>query len=235
MIVSARSTSLKVLILQHEAATPAGHLEEWLEQRRAAVDVCRLDERADMPEPRDFDLVVSLGSELAAYDDRTPYVPLEAEILRAAFGSDIPVLGLCFGGQLLARALGGTALRNDRSEIGWMSLRTVDPDLVPEGPWFEWHHDRFSVPSKGTLIAENEAGPQAFVIGRSLGLQFHPEVTPEIVEGWIGMSRDELDRHGVDADRLLEETRRQAPRSRLRAMTLFDRFLTHVAGVKTHT
>ncbi len=72
-------------------------------------------------------------------------------------------------------------------------------------------------------------GPQAFSIGRSLGVQFHPEVTPEIMDAWVLAYRHELDEHGVDPDRLLEETHERSESARTTSLNLFDRFLERVA------
>jgi hypothetical protein len=104
---------------------------------------------------------------------------------------------------------------------------------VPEGPWFQWHFDSFTVPPGATAIAESDVGPQAFVAGRSLGLQFHPEVTTEIMDDWVREYRHELDGDGVDPDSLLEETNRRATESRRMAWQLFERFLTDVAGLRS--
>ena len=155
--------------------------------------------------------------------------------MRRAVDEDVPVLGLCFGGQMLARVLGADVYRSDQSEIGWLPVRTADPDLVPDGPWFQWHFDAFTAPPGATVVAETDVGPQAFVAGRSLGLQFHPEVTTEIMDDWVRVYRHELDGDGVDPDALLEETYRRADESRGNAMQLFDRFLRDVARLRPAT
>jgi hypothetical protein len=100
---------------------------------------------------------------------------------------------------------------------------------VPEGPWFQWHFDTFAAPPGANVIAESDAGPQAFVAGRSLGLQFHPEVTPRIMDDWVRVYRHELDAEGVDPDALLEETKRRANESRRMSLQLLERFLDTVA------
>jgi hypothetical protein len=112
-----------------------------------------------------------------------------------------------------------------------LPVRTNDPELVPEGPWFQWHFDSFTLPPGAKLIAETDGGPQAYIIGRSLGLQFHPEVTPEIMEAWVAAYRHELDAEGVDPDALLEETRRRAATARTNAQRLLNRYLEDVARV----
>jgi hypothetical protein len=134
---------------------------------------------------------------------------------------------------MLARVLGGEVFRSSDSEIGWLPVKSRDPELVPEGPWFQWHFDSFTLPPGATLVAESDVGPQAFVAGRSLGLQFHPEVTTEIMADWVREYRHELDADGVPPDALLEETKRRATESRRMALQLFDRFLDAVAGLGT--
>src|SRR5258708_36396584 len=222
----------KVLILQHEQPTPPGCLLEWLEEQSGEVAVHRIDLHEKAQDPRDYDFIASLVSEFAAFDDSKPFIPREAELLRVATKADVPVLGLCFGGQLLARVLGGKSFRSEPSEIGWLPVRTEDPDLVSEGPWFNWHFDSFTLPPGAKLIAETDVGPQAYVIGRSLGLQFHPEVTTEVMEDWVKAYRHELDGDGVDPDALLDETYRLAPAARQRSERLFDRFLSTIAKVR---
>ena len=221
----------RVLILQHEDPTPPGHVTEWLASHDAETDIYRIDLGMRDVDPSAYDLIVSLGSEFAAFDDTKPFVPREAALLEDAVGRDVPVLGLCFGGQMLARVLGAAGYRGEISEIGWLPVRTEDPELVPEGPWFQWHFDTFPLPEGATLIADSDAGPQAFVAGRSLGLQFHPEVTTDIMDEWVRVYRHELDGDGVDPDALLEETHRIAQQSRANAMRLFERFWTNVARI----
>jgi GMP synthase-like glutamine amidotransferase len=220
---------LRVLILQHEEPTPPGYVTDWLAEHDASVDIFRIDEDDREIDPTGYDLIVSLGSEFAAFDDTKPFVPREARLLRRATDADVPVLGLCFGGQMLARALGGEVFRSTQSEIGWLPVESQDPDLIPGGPWFQWHFDSFTLPPEAAIVAESAVGPQAFVAGRSLGLQFHPEVTTQIMGDWVRAYRHELDADGVDPDALLEETKQRATESRRMAWQLFERFLRDVA------
>lgn len=224
---------LKALIIQHEEPTPPGLLGEWLQQQKADIEILRIDLEEKVPDAREYQLIASLGSEFAAFDDSVPFVRREADLIRQAAVQDVPVLGLCFGGQLMARALGGKSFRSERSEIGWLPVRTKDPGLIPEGPWFQWHFDSFTLPPGARLLADTEVGPQAYVIGRSLGLQFHPEVTPAIMDSWVRAYRHELDGDGVDPDALLEETNRRAPAVRRTTFRLFDHFLEKVARAGT--
>jgi GMP synthase-like glutamine amidotransferase len=224
---------LRVLIIQHEDPTPPGLVTEWLDEHEADAERFRIDLEDREVDPTRYDLIVSLGSEFAAFDDSRSFVPREARLMGRAVEADVPVLGLCFGGQMLARVLGGEVYRGPESEIGWLPVRTRDPELVPEGPWFQWHFDTFTTPPGASLIAESDLGPQAFVAGRSLGLQFHPEVTPEIMDDWVRAYRHELDDEGVDPDALLEETEQRAKESRRTSWQLFDRYLDKVARLSS--
>ena len=223
---------IRALILQKEDPTPPGYVTEWLASLGADAETLRIDLEDRDVDPTAYDVVVSLGSEFAAFDDHKPFVRREARLMQRAVDRDVPVLGLCFGGQMLARVLGSQNYRSDDAEIGWLPVRTHDEDLVSEGPWFQWHFDVFTSPPGARVVAETDVGVQAFVAGRSLGLQFHPEVTTQIMDDWVREYRHELDAEGVDPDALLEETRRLAEKSRANAMRLFDRFLRDVARLE---
>jgi GMP synthase-like glutamine amidotransferase len=220
---------LRALVIQHEQPTPGGYVNQWLDERGADQDIYRIDLEAREVDPEDYSMIVSLGSEFAAFDDSVPWLAREQALLEDAALKDVPVLGICFGGQLLARALGGKSFRGERAEIGWLPVRSEDDSIVPQGPWFQWHFDTFTEPPGARLIADSPAGPQAFTIGRSLGVQFHPEVTPEIMDAWVATYRHELDQEGVDPDQLLEETYRRADYTRAAAWRLFGGFLHRVA------
>jgi GMP synthase-like glutamine amidotransferase len=112
-----------------------------------------------------------------------------------------------------------------------VNIDTREPWLVEAGPWMQWHYDTFTLPPGAVQLAASPVGPQAFTLGRSLGVQFHPEVTPEIVASWVHLGRDQLARAGLDPMRIMAETRRLADENRLRAWQLLDTFLDRVAGV----
>jgi len=222
---------MRALVIEHDPGVPAGLVEEWLSERGAELEVWRVASDSSDPDVRGYDLIVTLGSEVAAYDDTVAWVPREQGLLRDAFDADVPILGICFGSQSLARALGGRALRAERPEIGWMTIEAREGSMVPIGPWLQWHHDTFTPPVGASVLADSPAGPQAYTIGRSMGVQFHPEVTPEIVADWVAGARDELDRERVDADRMLADARALDAENRARAVALFDAFLDRVARI----
>jgi GMP synthase-like glutamine amidotransferase len=126
--------------------------------------------------------------------------------------------------------------RSERPEIGWHNVTSIpEATRVPgaetlAGQWFQWHYDRFSVPSGAIALADSPVSPQAFLAGRSLGLQFHPEVTSSIVAHWSrGAGADELNSAGIDPGQLLEETGSRIDEVRPRTERLVDWFLGNVA------
>ena len=152
--------------------------------------------------------------------------------MQDAVARDIPILGVCFGGQLLARSLGGTVGRAPKSEIGWTAIHSDDTSLVPSGPWFQFHYDSWSVPEGAREIARNSAASQAFSYGRTLAVQFHPELTADTLEGWLDEGgRKQVLGDGQDPDALLAHTRAEESAAGLRTITLLDAFLERVAGL----
>lgn len=136
------------------------------------------------PDPGDYDLLIIMGSPESAYDDTVPWLAPELAFTGAAVDRGLAVLGVCFGGQLLARYLGGTVRPAVRAEYGFTNVASDDAELVPGGPWMQFHSDSF-VPPAGTEIARNGAGSQAFASGKVLGVQFHPEITVDTFDSWF--------------------------------------------------
>ncbi|MQA07752.1 MAG: hypothetical protein GEU98_04200 [Pseudonocardiaceae bacterium] len=220
----------RVLFVQHQDDCPPGYVGERLEQRGARVEVVRAQD-ARLPDPREFELIVPLGSDDSAYDESVPYLRREWELLDGAVTAGVPVFGICFGAQLLSRVLGGQVYRApDGPEIGWLTVHTTDPEFVEPGPWLVWHLDVMGTPPGGVEIASTAVGTQAFVHGQHVGTQFHPEATPASAEVWARHYHDALGEVGVDHDGLLAETRALRDDARRRAHTLTDRVLARRAG-----
>jgi GMP synthase-like glutamine amidotransferase len=187
----------------------------------------------DFPNFSEFDLIVPMGAPWGAYEDQRigNWLLPELEKLTKAHNDGIPILGICFGGQLMARALGGSVERSPKAELGWYEIETDDKTLIPTGPWFEYHWDRWTVPKGGIEIARSEIASQAFVMGRTLGVQFHPEIDPTVLEEWLGMKGGcaEVESVGVNVDQLRRETKEIQAASDKRAFELVDTFLRRVA------
>lgn len=190
----------------------------------------------DFPDPARFDVIVPLGSRWAVYDKRLPWVDAEIDMVRRALDAGVGVLGVCFGGQLLSRALGGAVTRCATPEIGWREVRSDDHALVPPGPWFQWHFDTFTVPPDAQRIADNDCAVQAFAQGRALGLQFHPEVDEHLVARWIAEDHDgDIARLGLDAETLRARTAVEAGDAARRLRVLVRGFLRLLEGDQHRT
>ena len=204
------------LILSHGDLGPAALLAEWLDERGRPYAVHDISSGA-VPALGDAPFVASLGSEESANDASLAWVAGELELLREAVAAEVPVLGLCFGGQALSLALGGQVSRAASPQVGWFEL---SGEVAP-GPWFHWHYEQLEVPPGAHELARSPVGPAAFRKGPHVGVQFHPEVTPEVVAGWA-RSTEELAKLGIDPAALVEETRERAAQARPHAFELFD-------------
>lgn len=207
------------ILLQHGELGPPALLGEWLEERGIPFEVHETWRRP-LPDLRDFRFVASLGSVHSVLDSEPAWVPAEVAAVREAVGDDVPVLGLCFGGQVLSSALGGGVDRLPRTEIGWIGVEPAT-DEIPEGPWLQWHDDVLRIPPGAAALARSPAGPAAFRHGRSLGVQFHPEATPEVVASWAA-NDPALERRGVTPEQLVEQSARHGAYARQAAFALFD-------------
>jgi GMP synthase-like glutamine amidotransferase len=208
----------KGLILSHGDDGPAGLLGEWLAEHGCPYEVHDVSQ-APLPALGEYAFVASLGSVHSATDTDPAWVAEEIELLRKAIAAEVPVLGLCFGGQALSIALGGEVAPAAKPQIGWFEL-SEPAEGVPSGPWFHWHYEQLSVPPGATALAHSEAGPAAFRHGPHVGLQFHPEVTLEVIASW-SRSEAELAKLGISPATLREESERRAPLARRHAWELF--------------
>jgi GMP synthase (glutamine-hydrolysing) len=218
----------RVLILQHERSS-IGSVPEWVAARGFEPVILMADEEWSPPDPAAFDFLVSMGSASSSFDEAVPWLARELALLDDALAADTPILGICFGSQALARALGGVTRRAVREEIGWLEVETAAPELIPPGPWLFWHEDSFEAPPGAELLAHTEVGHAAFRHDRHLALQFHPEATPAAMEEWLADFSEELDPADVAELRRGMETEAEAIVAR--AWSLYDWFLDH-AGVE---
>lgn len=223
---------MRAIVIANHADADGGLVVDRFVELGWDFDLWSRDEAPGWPNlPTEVSLVVSLGSDWSVYrDDIAAHVAAEANLLRTAHQRGTPIFGICFGGQMLAHALGGRVERAAAPEVGWYSIN-ANPEIEPiigRNVWFQWHYDRFLPPAATRVLAMGDQGVQAFTVGRSLGLQFHPEVTPAIVARWSsGAGAEELARVGVDPEVLLEETRSHEHVSRGAAYRLVDWFVTH--------
>jgi len=179
-------------IIQNDPEVPPGNIIEFLTSPYAVHHPYR-GER--LPEPEQVSALIVMGGAMGANDDRNhPFLQAVKQLIRQVVAAEIPYLGICLGGQLLAAALGGTVVSGRWQELGLLAVNlTVEgkADQLFRGvgeqfSTFQWHHDSFDLPPGGILLASSTACPhQAFRVGDSAwGFQFHPEVSGEIIRAW---------------------------------------------------
>lgn len=225
---------LRVLFLQHDPGSRPGLVGDALAARGATIDGLQMaasiheaDWHGEFPPVGAHDLVVSLGAIWSVYDTETlgSWVARELAWLRAVDEASVPVLGICFGGQALAMAHGGKVAPMGRPDIGFAPIESSDPDRVPEGPWMQWHSDHFLPPDDAEVLATADVGVQAFTLRRNLGLQFHPEVTDDIVADWVAMAGPRAHEAARSAGTTVDEVLAAARAERDRARRDIDRML----------
>lgn len=186
---------MRVAIVENTRITHHGQVGVALHERAALIDQYRPWSGQPLPRTVDADALVVFGGEQSATDDHThPYLPALAELMAAYTAMDRPVLGICLGSQLLARAYGSENHLGVAPEFGWVEVSLTeagqaDPVLsqVPRTfPIFQWHSDTFTLPPGAVHLAESPvARHQAFRIGRATyGTQFHFEASRSVVRDW---------------------------------------------------
>jgi len=199
---------MNFLVLQHLRIEPTAMIGELIEHAGHSIEVVRMDRDEPVPQSLSgFDGVIAMGGSMSANDVHIPFIADEIQLLQKAIAVDLPVLGLCLGAQLLARAAGAEIITSPVRELGWCPVQRAegsvadslfralnDGDLMV----FQWHGETFTLPDAATLVATHPDVPhQAFRIGSSqYGLQFHIEVDQAIIKSWIEAGASERESLG---------------------------------------
>jgi GMP synthase-like glutamine amidotransferase len=214
---------MRVVVVGHHEEDSAGFIGEAFRARGAELSMHLFPKDGPLPDLDGVDHVIVLGAIWSVYDESPDRAWIADELawLRQADQAGVPVLGICFGAQALAAAFGGRVEAAPRKEVGWRLVDSYDPGLIPPGPWLEFHGDRCLPPREARVLARNDVGVQAFVVGRHLAVQFHPEPDGELLRLWLEVGgREEAEQAGTDPDRFLAETYAEEPAARERADTL---------------
>lgn len=186
---------MRVLVTQHHPDEGPGRLGRFLEEQGARLQVVHLYRGQGLPPDLEgLGAVISMGGPMNVYQEKEhPWITAELELLARAARAGLPVLGICLGAQLLARALGAQVVAAPVVEIGWGRVcltpaAASDPlwrGVAPELEVVQWHQDMFQIPPGARLTARGRDCPhQAFSRGRAFGLQFHLEATLEMLRHW---------------------------------------------------
>ena len=190
-----------VAVFRHTHTEGPGYFATYLQNKNIPLELIKIDEGAALPsDPERYSGLVLMGGPMSVNDD-LPWIAPELALIRAAVQRDVPVLGHCLGGQLIAKALGAAVTSTPVKEIGWGEVSIVDHPLARI--WFEstlasftafhWHGETFAIPEGATRILESAHCPnQAYVMGKHLGMQCHVEMTRDMIETWCAVGQDEI-------------------------------------------
>jgi GMP synthase-like glutamine amidotransferase len=239
----------KVLVIQNAPNEGLGTIVRALRRFGLEADYIRPFTNERVPRGVDgYPAVIILGGPMGVYEeDRYPFITDELRLVERAFKSGQQVLGICLGAQVLARAAGARVYKGRAKEIGWFTV-----SLTPEGERdrvffglprelmvFHWHGDTFEIPRVGKNLASSELFPnQILRVGkRAYGIQFHLEITEEMIREWIEESEEELrtlKREGgpgvmdpgvMDPEEIIRETQRSIGPLHRYGEAVFSRFL----------
>ena len=192
---------MRAHFLQHVAFEGLGSIESWLKAAGYEITNTRFFESAALPDLKKIDLLVVMGGPMSVNDESIfPWLVSEKKYILEAINSGTPVLGICLGAQLIARAIGASVYRNSVKEIGWFPIQGISSNdtslfsFPPSMTVFHWHGETFDLPSGASRLAKSDGCEnQAFQFGKSvIGLQFHLETTLEAAQELVSHCRDEL-------------------------------------------
>ena len=236
------SSDLRALLISHEEEAAPAIIGQMLAARGVRIErhvVLPPDGsvNTEFPDLDSYDLVVAFGSFHNAYDPRAAdWVGAEVELIQQTMATETPYLGICFGGQLLSMAVGGSVelAPEANQEVGVVQIKARTPDFpVPSGPWFAWHEDRIRLPEDPRIevLADNENAVQAFRCGSAVGLQFHPEVDRALVADWLRIGEHHLPAHWT-SQRLLEVWAEAEPEAHRNCELLVDWVIEDLVGAQ---
>ena len=231
-----------VAIFRHSPTEGPGYFADYLDARAIPWMLVRVDAGEPIPtDPRAFAGLTLMGGPMSVNDD-LPWIPQVLSLIRRAVDADIPCLGHCLGGQLMAKALGGPVTRNPVKEIGWGMVQV--PDEPRARAWFgdtgeflsfHWHGETFAIPGGGTrILGSRYCANQAFVLGPHLGMQCHVEMTSDLIRAWCADWDSEVRRHASDSVQTPEQMEERID-DRIRelhavANRLYDRWTASLAS-----
>ncbi len=194
----------KALIITHVESEGPGTLGEFLISQDIDVQRVDLSQGGILPsDPMEYYAIITMGGPMSVHDgDRYPFLNDEIIFLRKAIDDNIPLLGICLGAQLIARACDAWVRKANKKELGWKNIFITEEgenDMLFQGiskviSVFQWHEDTFDIPQGATFLATGwDCENQAFRYGNAFGLQFHVEVTRGMLYQWFERS-PELDK-----------------------------------------
>ncbi len=225
-------------MFQNEKCEHLGVFSKILNENNISYQYIKLYEEEEIPNLNDYSAIIILGGPMNVYEERKyPFLKKENSSIKEALKINKPMLGICLGAQIIARAAGAKVYPAKRKEIGWFTLNLttggIENDvfrgLERQFTVFQWHGDTFDIPSGSIKLAKSNLFPnQAFSIGKTIyALQFHLEVTKKMILEWVNRYEDELVtlKEEVDPDEMLKSSEHHIQPLNNHAFLLFSNFL----------
>ncbi|MFD0986330.1 type 1 glutamine amidotransferase [Methyloligella solikamskensis] len=221
---------MKTLVLQNSELAGLGIFQEMMETTHA-LSVDTVDAQtvpfAEINSDQ-YDLVVTLGAPEGVYQKEHGWIAEQRDFVRKLLDEGKPLIGICFGGQIIASALGSDVRPMTRGLTrGWIE-NDVAVDETWKGPWYRWHKDMFDFPKGATVLAADTDIPQAFQYGNAVGLQFHPEVDEGIIESWVKSQSGDIESLDEEGALFLADSKAGVGHARERTEALLDNLLKRV-------
>lgn len=186
-----------ILVIKHIAIEGPGIIADFFQDHKWQIKIVELQEGDWLPNKfSDIEAIIVLGGPMnVGEEDKYPFLKNEDAFIRQALKEEVPLLGICLGAQLLAKAAGAAVTKAREKELGWCQVALTDSgaqeplfkNIAKSFDVFQWHEDTFDLPDSATLLASSSVCPnQAFKLGKNAyGLQFHIEVTSVMVQSWV--------------------------------------------------
>lgn len=213
---------MKALVIENFPQGPVGLFGEYLQRRHGAV-LEVIGPEAAPERPGGEDLLVLLGSPNGVYEN-LPWMIRQRALAQQSIAAGRPVVGICFGAQLIADAIGGTVAPLGRQFAGWIANDDV-VDPVWRGPWARSHGDNFTLPAEAEVLARDQGTIQAFQYRGAVGVQFHPEADEANLVAWARARPEYLAENGLTLERLVADTRANVIGRAAAREALFDEML----------
>ena len=232
-----------IAIFRHTATEGPGYFADFLHERAIPWQLVRIDAGDAVPQDVSvYSGLVFMGGPMSVNDD-LPWIAQVLALIRQAVAQDIPVLGHCLGGQLMAKALGGVVTRNPIKEIGWGEATVSGNDTARA--WFgntrsfeafHWHGETFSLPQGAVhLLSSAHCANQAFALGKHLALQCHVEMNEQMIRDWCEVGAGEIAAGAGSpavqpAAPMLAQMSGKLPQLHAVARQLYQRWVTGLGG-----
>lgn len=232
-----------LLIVSHVACSRPGYLCDYLDRQGVAYRRFNIESGDSLPAPETLSGLVLLGAPVSVNSGQA-WIDQEIHLVRECAEREIPVFGICFGGQLISKAFGGEVFAAPSMQIGWHPItiteqtrRLFNGTPMPESfQAFEWHEETFTLPVGAVPLFNGDCiGNQGFLHRGCLAVQFHPEVTDEIVREWVGRYQACVDKPTLciqDRQAILTDLPSKLGAMRHMADNLFAWWLEQTALVK---